>query len=115
MPENIMSKGKHAISMGQHIVPLEERHLYKTSGSLQKRGFLENIYSDRLPQQTDVKERRVELAIDQSGSEIGSVAGCYEQGNVWALYQLSNYYEGRSESDASYFIMLAHDVRGECC
>ena len=24
-------------------------------------------------------------------------------------------YEGRSESNASYFIMLAHDVRGECC
>jgi hypothetical protein len=31
MPENVMSKGKHAIYMGQHIVPLEERHLYKTS------------------------------------------------------------------------------------
>jgi len=24
-------------------------------------------------------------------------------------------YEGSSESNASYFIMLAHDVRGECC
>jgi len=25
------------------------------------------------------------------------------------------YYEGRSEINASYFIMLAHDVGGECC
>jgi hypothetical protein len=24
-------------------------------------------------------------------------------------------YEGRSEINASYFLMLAHDVRGECC
>ena len=24
-------------------------------------------------------------------------------------------YEGRSEINASYFIMLAHDVGGECC
>jgi hypothetical protein len=91
MPENTMSKEKHAISMGQHIVPLEERHLYKTSESLQKRGFLENIYLDGPPQQTDVKERTVELAIDKSGSGIGSVAGCCEQGNVRTLYQLTNY------------------------
>ena len=26
-----------------------------------------------------------------------------------------NKYEGRSEINASYFIMLAHDVRGEYC
>ena len=64
MTENVMSKGKHAISMGQHTVPLEERHPYKISGSLQKRGFLENIYSDGLPHQMDVKERIRELAID---------------------------------------------------
>jgi len=44
MPENVMSKGKHAISIGQDIVPLEERHPYKTSESLQKRGFLENVF-----------------------------------------------------------------------
>ena len=25
------------------------------------------------------------------------------------------FYEGRSKINASYFIMLAHDVRGECC
>ena len=49
--------------MGQHIVPLEERHLYKTSESLLERGFLENIYLDGLPQQMDVKERIRELAI----------------------------------------------------
>ena len=45
-------------------VPLEERHLYKTLESLQKRGFLENIYLDGLPQQMDIKERIGELAID---------------------------------------------------
>ena len=31
------------------------------------------------------------------------------------LTALFNKYEGRSESIASYFIMLAHDIRGECC
>jgi len=25
------------------------------------------------------------------------------------------HYEGRSEINASYFIMMAHDIRGECC
>jgi len=64
MPENVKSKGKHAISMGQHIVSLDERRPYKTSKSMQKRGFLENIYSDGLPQQMDVKERLGELAND---------------------------------------------------
>ena len=64
MPENVISKGKHAISMGQHIVPLEERRPYITLESLQKRGFLENIYSDGLPRQMDVKERLGELAND---------------------------------------------------
>jgi len=28
---------------------------------------------------------------------------------------ITHYYEGRSEINASYFIMLAHDVGGECC
>jgi hypothetical protein len=64
MKENAMPKGKHAISMGQHIVPLDEIHPYKTLVSLQKTGFLENIYSDGLPQQMDVNEKIRESAID---------------------------------------------------
>ena len=34
--------------------------------------------------------------------------------NYDPLTQLMQYYEGRSEINASYFIMLAHDVRGGC-
>jgi hypothetical protein len=60
MPENVMSKGKHANLRDSTQYPWEK----DTCTKLQKGGFLENIYLDGLPQQMDVKERIRELALD---------------------------------------------------